>query len=368
MVVAENPATTIIILKMSAAKKMKYNKLGKTDIEVSEICLGSMTWGEQNNEAEGHEQINYALEQGVNFIDTAEMYPTTPLRAETQGRTEEIIGSWFKASGKRKQVILATKITGEGIKWVQDGAKIDSQKIRISIDGSLKRLQTDYIDLYQLHWPNRGSYQFRQNWTFDPTQQSRQETLDNIHETLECLGQLVTDGKIRQIGLSNDSCWGTSKFLQIAESNDYPRVATIQNEYSLMYRSHDLDLAELSHHEQVGLLAYSPLACGLLTGKYQNGAKPDGSRMTVNPDLHGRVNASSEAVVDAYVGIARKHGLDPTQMAIAFCNQRPFMTSSIVGATSIDQLKTSVSAAEIQLNQEVLDDIQAVYRQNPMPF
>jgi len=288
---------------------MKYKPLGNSDIKVSEICLGSMTWGTQNSESEGHRQLDYACEQGVNFIDTAEMYPVNPISAETQGRTEEIIGSWFKTSGKRDRMILATKVTGEGISWVQDGIPISAQKIRLGIEASLKRLQTDVIDLYQLHWPNRGSYHFRQGWQFDPTNQDREETRTHIHETLEQLDKLVKSGKIRQVGLSNESCWGTSQFLQIAEANNFPRVVSIQNEYSLMYRSHDLDLAELSHNEKVGLLPFSPLACGLLSGKYQDGNKPVGSRITFNPDLHGRVSEYSNPAVDAYVEIARKHDL-----------------------------------------------------------
>ena len=347
---------------------MKYNQLGSSDIKVSDICLGTMTWGTQNSEAEGHAQMNYALEHGVNFFDTAEMYPANPISAETQGRTEEITGSWFNASGNRDKVILATKVTGEGLKWVQDGAPISPKKINISIEGSLKRLQTDYIDLYQLHWPNRGSYHFRQSWKFNPTGQNREETRAHIHETLEALKALIDAGKIRQIGLSNETCWGTSQFLQIAEANNLPRVVSIQNEYSLMHRSYDLDLAELSHNENVGLLPYSPLACGLLTGKYQGNQKPSGSRMTIDPDLYGRVNEISLAATDTYIAVAQKHNLDPSQMAIAFCNQRPFVTSSIIGATSIEQLAINIGASDVTLSDEVLDDIQQVYRQYPIPY
>jgi len=347
---------------------MKYKPLGNSDIKVSEICLGSMTWGTQNSESEGHRQLDYACEHGVNFIDTAEMYPANPISAETQGRTEEIIGSWFKSSARRDRVILATKITGEGLKWVQDGIPISAKKIGISIEGSLARLQTDRIDLYQLHWPNRGSYHFRQGWTFDPGNQNREETRSHILETLEALAKLVESGKIREIGLSNESCWGTSQFLQIAEANNLPRVVSIQNEYSLMYRSHDLDLAELSHNEKVGLLAYSPLACGMLSGKYQGGKKPAGSRITINPDLYGRISENSDLAVNAYVEIADRHGLDPSQMAIAFCSQRPFVCSTIIGATTIEQLATNIGATNIKLDNEVLEDIQQVYRRYPIPF
>jgi len=347
---------------------MKFKPLGNSDIKVSEICLGSMNWGTQNSEAEGHQQMDYSLEHGVNFFDTAEMYPANPASAETQGRTEEIIGSWFKSSAKRDQIVLATKVTGEGLKWVQDGAPISPKKIRISIEGSLKRLQTDYIDLYQLHWPNRGSYHFRQAWQFDPGSQNKQETQAHILETLAALKELIGQGKIRQIGLSNESCWGTGQFLQIADTNDLPRVVSIQNEYSLMYRAHNLDLAELSHNEQVGLLPYSPLSCGMLSGKYRDGQKPVGSRITINPDLYGRVNQQATAATNDYVDVAQKHGLDPSQMALAFCHQRPFVTSTIIGATSLEQLAINIGSADLELGSEVLDDIQQVYRRYPAPI
>lgn len=347
---------------------MDYRRLGRSDIEVSEICLGSMTWGTQNNEAEGHAQIDYALERGVNFIDTAELYPSCPMGAETVGRTEEIIGSWIAGSGKRDRIILASKVAGNGVDYIQNGIDISPEKIRLSLEASLQKLRTDYLDLYQLHWPNRGSYHFRQNWQYDPTSQNTGQTLDHIFEVLTCLGEFVAAGKIRSIGLSNESCWGTSQFLRIAEANNLPRVVSLQNEYSLMYRTHDLDLAELSHHEQVGLLPFSPLACGMLTGKYANGARPAGSRLTINPDLFGRTGDEVWPVVDRYVAIARKHGIDPAQMAIAFCNQRPFVTSSIIGATSIEQLAANLGAAELKLSEEVLEDIHDVYRNYPIPY
>jgi aryl-alcohol dehydrogenase-like predicted oxidoreductase len=347
---------------------MKYNRLGSSDLNVSEICLGTMTWGTQNSEAEGHAQMDYALDHGVNFFDTAELYPANPISAETQGSTEEIIGSWFKASGKRDQIILASKVAGNGIDWIQDGIAISQKKIRNSIEASLKRLQTDVIDLYQLHWPNRGSYHFRQSWDFDASGQNREQCRSDILESLQTLDQLKTEGKIREIGLSNDSCWGTGQYLQIAEANNLPRVVSIQNEYSLMCRIYDLDLAELSHHENVGLLSFSPLACGMLTGKYLEGKLPTGSRRTISPDMNGRVNDISDAAIQAYVDVASKHDLDPTQMALAFCLQRPFMASTIIGATSVEQLATSLGACEVNLSDQVLTDIQAVYHRFPMPF
>lgn len=347
---------------------MEYRELGRSGIEVSEICLGSMTWGTQNSEAEGHAQIDYALDHGVNFIDTAELYPSNPMTAETAGRTEAIIGSWIEKSGKRDRIVLATKVAGAGNRNVQDGIDISPDKIRISLEGSLERLRTDYVDLYQLHWPNRGSYHFRQNWRFDPTTQDTAATLDHIHEILDYLGGLVNAGKIRYIGLSNETCWGTAQFLRIAEAHGLPRVVSLQNEYNLMYRTHDLDLAELSHHENISLLPYSPLAAGMLTGKYAGGEIPDGSRRSITPDLFGRAADSAWPVVDAYVAIARRHDLDPAQMAIAFCNQRPFVTSSIIGSTSIEQLAVDIGAADLELSDEVLDDIHAVYRQHPIAY
>ncbi len=347
---------------------MKYNILGRTDLKVSEICLGTMTWGTQNSEAEGHEQMDYALSQGVNFFDTAEMYPTTPLSADTQGRTEEIIGTWFKTSGKRADVVLATKVTGSGYKAVRDGIPISPKTIRQAIEGSLLRLQTDYIDLYQLHWPNRGSYHFRQNWTFDATGQNRSSTRDHIAEVLATMGELIDEGKVRHVGLSNESCWGVSQFLEIAEAQNLPRVVSIQNEYNLLCRLFDLDLAELSHNEDVGLLAFSPLAAGFLSGKYQDGSTPEGSRRTFRSDLGGRYSEESRAVVGRYMDVAARHELDPSQMAIAFCLTRPFMTSAIIGATTMTQLKLDIAAKDVVMNDAVLADIHAIYRQHPVPI
>ncbi len=347
---------------------MKYNRLGNSDLKVSEICLGSMNWGTQNSEAESHAQMDFALEQGINFFDTAELYPSNPLSAETQGSTESIIGTWFKASGKRDQVILASKVAGNGHEYIQGGIDISEKKIRNSIEASLDRLQTDTIDLYQLHWPNRGSYHFRQSWKFDATKQDTSRARDEILEALQTLDSLKIEGKVREIGLSNESCWGTMQYLQIAEEHNLPRVLSMQNEYSLMHRIYDLDMAEISHHENVGLLSYSPLACGMLTGKYLGGDIPSGSRRSINPDLWGRVSDISDAATQAYINVAHLHNLDPTQMAVAFCLQRPFMASTIIGATSVEQLATSLGASDITLSDEVLKDIQSVYRQYPIPF
>lgn len=347
---------------------MKYKTLGRTDITVSEICLGTMTWGTQNSEAEAHEQMDYAVAHGVNFFDTAELYPTTPVSAETYADTEKIIGNWFQKAGKRKDVVLATKVAGAGRPYIRGGAPIDGETIRQAVDASLQRLKTDYIDLYQIHWPNRGHYHFRNAWQYDPSTQDKARTVAEIIEKLEVLGDIVKSGKVRAIGLSNETVWGTQKFLSIAEKKGLPRVASVQNEYSLLYRTHDLDFAELSHYEDVGLLAYSPLAAGILTGKYLNGEVPAGSRASINGDLGGRLQPHQEAPAAAYVEIAGRHGLDPAQMALAFCLTRPFLTSAIIGATSMEQLRTNIGAADITLSDEVLQEIAVVHRRHPMPL
>lgn len=348
---------------------MKYNRLGNTDLEISELCLGSMTWGTQNTEAEGHQQIDYAVDHGINIIDTAEMYPTTPLSQETQGRTEEIIGSWLKKGGKNRDVIIATKVTGVGNQsYIHEGIPISRKKIRMALESSLKRLQTDCIDLYQLHWPNRGSYHFRQCWSYNPTKQNTAETNDHIREVLFALQQHIDDGKIKHIGLSNESSWGTMRFLQIAKDNNLPRVVSIQNEYSLLNRLYDLDLAELSHHENVGLLAFSPLAAGLLSGKYADGNIPAGSRRTLSDNLSGRFSEHTAPVLEKYLAVAKKYNLPPAQLALAFCVSRPFMGSAIIGATTMKQLEENIGAVDVTLSEEMLADIQAVYRQYPVPM
>ena len=347
---------------------MKYRKLGRTDLSVSEICLGTMTWGSQNSEAEAHEQMDWALDHGVNFFDTAELYPTTPVSAETYGRTEEFIGTWLKKSGKRSEIVLATKIAGSGRPHIRDGRPISAQTIAEAVDASLKRLQTDHIDLYQIHWPNRGHYHFRGAWDYDPSNQNTGEAFDSIAEKLHALDGLVKSGKIRAIGLSNETAWGTMKYLRMAEEKGLPRVASIQNEYNLLYRAFDLDMAEVAHHEHVGLLAYSPLAAGLLTGKYVDGARPAGSRGTINTDLGGRLQPLQEPAVKAYVALAAEHGIDAGQMALAFCLTRPFMTSVIIGATTMEQLKTDIAAADLTLSPELLGGIAAIHRQYPMPI
>ena len=348
---------------------MQKRPLGRTDMEVSVLCLGSMLWGTKNSEAEGHAQIDHAIERGVNFIDTAEMYPVNPVSAETVGGSEEVIGTWLAANpAKREGLIIATKHSGEGLRHVRDGAPITAETIPGAVEGSLRRLQTDVIDLYQFHWPNRGSYMFRQNWAFDPSGQNRAETLAHMEEALDAMQREVEKGRIRAFGLSNESAWGTAQWLAVAGQRDWPRVASIQNEYSLLCRLYDTDLAELSVNEDVGLLAYSPLAAGLLTGKYQGGAVPEGSRMTVNADLGGRKTERAFAAVNAYLEIAARHGLDPTQMALAWCLTRPFMCSVIFGASTMPQLELALGAADLDLSDAVLEEITAAHMAHPMPF
>lgn len=347
---------------------MKMNPLGRTGMMVSELCLGSMTWGSQNTQEEGHAQIDRALDAGINFVDTAEMYPVNPVRAETIGHSEQIIGEWFAKGGQRDRMILATKHSGEGLRHVRDGAPISSGTIPQTVEDSLRRLKTDYIDLYQFHWPNRGSYMFRQNWTFDPSGQDKAETLAHMEDALGALQKLVEEGKIRAFGLSNESAWGTAQWLRKSEEGHGPRVASIQNEYSLLCRMYDTDLAELSVNEDVGLLAFSPLAVGLLTGKYQNGAMPKGSRMELSNELGGRKTERVFPAVDAYLAIAQDHGLDVVHMALAWCRTRPFMCSAIFGATSIDQLDRILGSVDVTLSDDVLAAIDKAHRAHPMPY
>ena len=346
---------------------MKTLTLGKTGLTVSELCLGTMTWGTQNTEAEGHAQMDMALEAGVTFWDTAEMYPVNPVRAETAGRTEEIIGTWFAARGGRDRVVLATKVAGKG-PILRPGEVTTGATMRTAVEASLKRLQTDYIDLYQLHWPNRSHYHFRQMWTYQPPKLDRAAETANMTDILTTAQALVTEGKIRAIGLSNETVWGAARWLHLADTLGLPRMATVQNEYNLLCRQFDTDWAELSVIEDMPLLAFSPLATGLLSGKYAGGVIPEGSRRSLNPDLSGRVTPQVFPAVAAYLGVAARHGLDPCQMAIAFCRTRPFPTIPIIGATTLEQLRTNIGAAGVTLSSEVLEDIAETHRAYPAPY
>lgn len=346
---------------------MKYKSLGHTDIDVSLICLGTMTWGRQNTEAEGHEQMDYALDQGVNFFDTAEMYAVPPA-PETYGKTEEIIGTWFAKNKTREKVILASKIAGPALPWIRGGQyKIDKANILQALEGSLKRLQTDYIDLYQLHWPNRGSYHFGQQWDYTP-KFDKAEVLDNFLEVLQTLDGFIKDGKIRHIGLSNETAWGTMQWLRLAEERDLPRMVSIQNEYSLLCRQFDTDLHEVAIAENCGLLAWSPLGGGMISGKYLDGARPKGTRWDIEERFLQRDTASSEDAIRAYIKVADKYDLDICQMALAFVNSRPNVTSNIIGATSMEQLKTNIASIDVTLPNECLKDIEEAYKKFPMVY
>ncbi|AJE48267.1 aldo/keto reductase [Celeribacter indicus] len=346
---------------------MKLRKIGTSDLLVSELCLGTMTWGSQNTQEEGHAQIDRAKEAGINFLDTAEMYPVNPVRKETAGRTEEIVGAYFAKSGGRGDWVIATKIAGPG-NINEEGILASTLEARL--DASLRRLGTDYIDLYQFHWPNRGSYHFRQNWGYAPSgQPSRAEIEDEMHGVLEVMAALRKKGKVRDFGTSNETAWGMSQWLGLARADGAPKMQSIQNEYSLMCRLFDTDLAELSVREEVTLLAYSPLAAGMLSDKYRGGTVvPKGSRLDLNGNLGGRAGARGWAAVAAYVEVAGKHGLDPVAMAVAWTLTRPFDVVPILGATSVEQLEASLGAADLTLTEEVLKDLEAVHKAHPMPY
>ncbi|WP_424939655.1 aldo/keto reductase [Aliiroseovarius sp. S253] len=347
---------------------MRMNKLANGALEVSALCLGSMTWGSTNTPEEGHGQIDMFLDHGGNFIDTAEMYPVNPIKAENCGRSEATIGGWLAKTGRREDVVIATKVSGDNPGWKRDGKGYDGAIIHQAVDESLEKLNTDYIDIYQTHWPIRGSYAFRQNWTFDPSRQNREEVEDHMREVLQAMADLVKAGKIRYFGLSNESAWGTAQWLRLAREMGAPEVISIQNEYSLMNRLADTDLAELCMNEGTRVLSYSPLATGLLTGKYQNGAIPEGSRLSIYPGLGGRTTERAFPAVDAYQAVADKHGLDLVQMALAFVVTRPFMGSTIFGASSTEQLARMMDGKDLILSDEVMADIDTAHRAHPMPF
>lgn len=350
---------------------MEFRRLGRTDIKVSLICLGTMTWGEQNTEAEAHAQLNYALDRGINFIDAAEMYPVPP-RAETQGRTESYIGTWLKTRKDRDKIILATKVAGRGggprgeFDWLRDDKQppnLSRKQIFEAVDKSLKRLQTDYIDLYQTHWTDRLTTNFgKASYPWNS------EESIAIAETVDAMGELVKAGKIRTFGVSNETAWGVMRHVNAAEENKArPRLVSIQNPYNLLNRWYESSLSEVTQYEEVGLLAYSPLAMGVLSGKYLGGAKPAGARLTLFSRFTRYSNPQCDRAAERYVSLARQHGLDPSQMALAFVNRQPFVTSNIIGATSLDQLKADIDSVNVKLSQEVLDGIEAIHRDQPNP-
>jgi len=344
---------------------MQYRKLGDSGIEVSRICLGTMTFGEQNSEAEAHAQIDYALDRGVNFIDAAEMYPVPP-KADTQGATERHVGSWLATSGRRNDVVLASKVTGRsGMDWIRDGqeTRLTPQQIRAALEASLARLNTNHLDLYQVHWPDRKTN------TFGRRGYVHTQPADDvpIEDTLGELGRLVDEGKIRSVGISNETPWGLMRYLRAAEREDLPRIVSIQNPYSLLNRSFEIGLAECAEREDVRLLAYSPLAFGVLSGKYLGGAMPEGARLTRWERFSRYTNARGADATAAYVALAAEHGLDPAQMALAYVNSRSFLTANIIGATTMDQLATNIDSEDIALSDEIIEGIEAVHADNPNP-
>jgi aryl-alcohol dehydrogenase-like predicted oxidoreductase len=346
---------------------MEYRELGRTGVKVSAICLGTMTWGQQNTEAEGHAQMDYALAQGINFFDTSEMYAVPP-KPETQGSTERIIGSWFKARGTRDKVFLATKVAGRSpMTWLRKdgtGTEQTAAQIAEAVDSSLKRLQTDHIDLYQLHWPDRPVPMFGASGLAYKHVEGQSVPIDEILGALETH---VKAGKIRWIGLSNETSWGTMSFLHHASANGRPRVQSIQNAYNLTNRTFEVGLAEIAHREQVGLLAYSPLAQGYLTGKYQNGALPEGSRKALFNRLQRYERPQTGPAIERYLGIAKRFDLEPAQMALQFVTTRPFVTSNIIGATTMAQLKTNIASVNVKWTDELEKAVDEAHHAQPNP-
>ena len=344
---------------------MEYTKLGKTDLEVSKICLGTMTFGEQNTEADGHEQLDYALEQGINFIDTAEMY-AVPGRKETQGATERIIGTWIQKRKNREKFILATKVTGPsaGLKHIRNPLNFTKEQINTAIEGSLNRLQTDYVDIYQLHWPERNVNNFgKRGYKHDATEAWE----DNLLQVLQTMQELIDAGKVRYFGVSNETPWGLMRFLQLAEQHGLSRSISIQNPYSLLNRTFEVGLAEIAMREQVSLLAYSPMAFGLLSGKYHKGTADDSCRINKFKQM-SRYNAPTAfEAAGRYLEIAEKYGMAPAQMALSFVTSQPFLGSNIIGATTMDQLKENISSIEVKLSPEILKEIEAVHESIPNP-
>lgn len=344
---------------------MQYTSLGNTSLKVSRLCLGTMTWGEQNTGSQAHDQLNRAIDAGINFIDTAELYPVPP-KAETQGRTEQHIGSWLKKSARRDQLIIASKVCARAdwIPYVRDGgARLDRRNIEQALDESLRRLRTDYIDLYQIHWPDRSTNYFGKLGYAPGVEDEGVE----IAETLDVLGDKVKNGKIRYIGVSNETPWGTMRYLQLAETHGLPRIVTIQNPYNLLNRTFEIGLAEIAHREKLGLMAYSPLGFGVLSGKYLGGAKPPGARLTLFERFSRYTNLEGLETTLAYTELARKHGLDPAQMALAYVNSRPFLTSNIIGATTLQQLETNIASIDIELEPSVLEKIEQIHQRQPNP-
>lgn len=343
---------------------MQTRKLGNTNIDVTQICLGTMTWGEQNTEHEAFEQLDYATSEGVNFIDAAEMYPVPP-KAETQGLTETYLGNWLARRGQRDDLVITSKVAGpgNGLSYLRNGPRLTRNHIIEACDASLKRLQTDYIDLYQLHWPDRNTNFFgKLGYEHDS-----KEKATPIEETLEALNELVEAGKVRHIGISNETPWGTMEYLRLARENGWPRIASIQNPYNLLNRSFEVGMAEIAHREQVGLLAYSPLAFGMLSGKYLDGKWPEKARLTLFERFVRYTNGSGLDATRAYVELAKQNKMTPVEMALAYVNTRSFVTSNIVGATTMAQLRENLGSLNVTLSPDVMEAIETIHQEFTYP-
>ena len=337
---------------------MEKRKLGQSDIDVSLICLGTMTWGEQNTEQEAFQQLDMAIDHGVNFIDAAEMYPVPP-RAETQGLTEQYLGNWLAKRGCRSDLVIASKVAGpgNGLSYLRSGPRLTRDHIRQACEQSLRRLQTDYIDLYQVHWPDRSTNFFGQlSYAHDPDEQSTP-----IEETLAALDELVREGKVRHIGLSNETPWGSMEYFRLSREKGWPRPVSIQNPYNLLNRSYEVGMAEVSHREQAGLLAYSPLAFGMLTGKYLDGQRPAKGRLTLYERFSRYSGGQGEAATRAYAELARELGLSPAQLALAWVNSRAFVTSNIIGATTLPQLEENIGSVGVSLGTDAIHAIETIH-------
>ena len=341
---------------------MEYTNLGPTNIKVSKICLGTMTFGEQNTKEEAFQQMDYALQEGINFFDTAEIY-SVPTKKDTYGRTEEYIGKWLRARKNRNKIILATKVAGPGMPYVRGGSRLSKQQIIEAVEGSLKRFNTDYIDLYQVHWPERETNFFGRTEYKVPTR------TDGIYiaESVDALDTLVKQGKINYVGISNETGWGVAHYLKIASKRNQCRIVSIQNPYSLLNRNYELELAEYAHYEKVGLLAYSPLAFGVLTGKYLNNQQPAKGRLTLFSEFKRYTTHKAMIATQKYYQLAQKHNITLTQMALAFINSKFFVTSNIIGATNLEQLKENIGSINIKLTPEIIDGIDAIHREIPTP-
>tara|TARA_B100000963_G_scaffold360230_1_gene390367 strand:+ start:1053 stop:2090 length:1038 start_codon:yes stop_codon:yes gene_type:complete len=343
---------------------MKFKKLGNTDLEVSLICLGTMTWGTQNSEKDAFEQMDYSVSQGVNFFDTAELYSVPPNK-ESYGKTEVMIGNWFEKNKNREKIILASKVAGPGCDWIRNGENnFNKKNIAKAIEGSLKRLKTDYIDLYQLHWPERSTNCFgRREFVF----RENEREWNKFETVLEALDKFIKSGKIRFVGMSNETPYGISKYLELSKSKNLPRMMSVQNPYSLVNRTYEVGMSEISIREKCGLLVYYPLAAGALSGKYRNGQMPDNSRMKLFKGWERMINPLAMKAYDEYYKLAKEYNLTMVQLAQAFVNSRPFVTSNIIGATTMDQLKENIKSVEVELSDEIIEKINLIHNNNPNP-